>query len=185
MKKSFDFFIVLLFCGLVFLAGCSSRRAATAPGNRDAGGINPFEYGDEFAVRTPGGAVHRVPEQISVPGKESPADVKNPVASSAAISAVKAESDSTGASAEAGAHTGDNVYRVQIGIYEEQNSAEKRAEEARSRVSMDVYVEFEPPFYRVRVGDFKTREEAENYVKILQDFGFRSSFWVRKNFKTP
>jgi len=43
-----------------------------------------------------------------------------------------------------------------------------------------VYVEFEPPFYRVRVGDFQTRKEAESFVKVLQDLGFRGSFWVMK-----
>jgi cell division protein FtsN len=70
-------------------------------------------------------------------------------------------------------------------VFEEQKSAETRAEEARVKVGMNVYVEFEPPFYRVRVGDFKTRKEAEQYVKILQNYGFRGAFWVMKQISVP
>jgi cell division protein FtsN len=72
---------------------------------------------------------------------------------------------------------------VQIGIFEERKSADKCREEALSKVSLNVYIEFEAPFYRVRVGDFKDKKEAEKYVKVMQENGFKGAFWVIKNIR--
>ncbi|MHB9030710.1 MAG: SPOR domain-containing protein [Candidatus Latescibacterota bacterium] len=149
--------------------------------------IDPFEYGDEFAFRLKGirrdasldkpsgGSSALVPENSRAAAPDSTEEIPSPEAAGAP--------ESAGGKSSPSPET--RVYRVQIGIFEERQSAERRAEEARSQVDQKVYVEFEPPFYRVRVGEFKTRKEAEEYVKILQDYGFRGSFWVMKNINTP
>jgi cell division septation protein DedD len=53
-------------------------------------------------------------------------------------------------------------WRVQIAALSSLATAEQVAEEARSRFQEPVYVEYEPPLYKVRVGDFLVREEAES-----------------------
>ena len=76
-------------------------------------------------------------------------------------------------------------YRVQIGIFDNQESAERLRRSARSKADLNVYVEFDTPFYRVRVGDFTTKADAEKYVKILKDKGFQESLWVIKKINKP
>jgi cell division septation protein DedD len=189
MKNHFDFPAVLLFSALIAGGmGCGAGSVSAPPQPVIVTGeIDPFEYGDEFAFRPKGIArndsVEITPAEPAVPAR----DVRKtavPVSPDEKPSAVTpgAPGQTGGESAPA---AGQRVYRVQIGIFEERQSAERRAEEARLKVDQKVYVEFEPPFYRVRVGDFITRKEAEEYVRILQDYGFRGSFWVMKNINTP
>jgi cell division septation protein DedD len=76
------------------------------------------------------------------------------------------------------AETTGSGYRVQIGIDDNKERMENLVQYARSRVDYPVYLEFEPPFYRVRVGDFRTREEAEQCVRRLKSDGFENALWV-------
>lgn len=174
MKKWFDFFAFLvLFAVIMGVCGCSAGRIPVPEPPRTAWEeIDPFEFGDEFsfpphAVRRPvpdgGGDAESLPETVQVPASraETTGSVVSPKRSDGVI------------------------YRVQIGIFEDRDSAEKCAGDARAGVSEKVYIEFEAPFFRVRVGDFVTRREAEAYVKILQDSGFHGSFWIMKNVGTP
>jgi cell division protein FtsN len=147
--------------------------------------LDPFHYGDEF--ETPSSGVDRrglvedmrkgnaSPESTRV-GTGKPVPAVKPPTSERSLPSAPEETESRGEGA---------VYRVQIGVFEDQKAAEARAAEARAKVSGNVYVEFEPPFYRVRVGDFKTRKDAESYVKILQNDGFRGAFWVLKQATVP
>ncbi|MFC1528833.1 SPOR domain-containing protein [Candidatus Latescibacterota bacterium] len=50
---------------------------------------------------------------------------------------------------------------------------------------MNVYLEFETPFYRLQVGDFTTKADAEKHVKILKDKGFKESLWVITKINRP
>jgi len=77
-------------------------------------------------------------------------------------------------------------YRVQIEIFdiEKKSSAYKMAEEARKELDMNVYIEFVTPFYRVRVGDFTERADAEKAVKILKDKGYKDALLVRTRINT-
>jgi hypothetical protein len=52
-------------------------------------------------------------------------------------------------------------WRVQIFASTSMVSADDVAAGARSRFTERVYVEYEPPMYKVRVGDFLTKREAE------------------------
>jgi hypothetical protein len=184
MKKGFVFPFLLLFWAVVALSGCGAGGIAKSGKIHAVEGLDPFAYGDEFALR-PSGTAGK-PAQSLAPGAEKSApEAGRKAVNRAAPLEAKSDTAAVPASAEVKSQPSGTVYRAQIGIYEERKSAEKRAGEARSKVSETVYIEFEPPFYRVRVGDFKTREEAEKYVKTLQDYGFRGSFWVMKNLNTP
>jgi len=187
MKKRFDFPAVLLFSALtVEIGGCGagSVQPHEQPVIR-VEKIDPFEFGDEFAYRTKGIGVETFTEDqaagIDIPSSREKLK-KITVSPTEIPSAAPVEPERPD---ERRQGEGITVYRVQIGIFEEQKYAEQRAEEARSKVDDKVYIDFEPPFYRVRVGDFKTRKEAQEYVKILQNLGFHGSFWIMKNAETP
>ena len=62
-------------------------------------------------------------------------------------------------------------FRVQIYASNRQQEAKREATEVQqgieSQIDMPVYTLSEPPFWKVRIGNFETREEANNYKTIL------------------
>jgi cell division septation protein DedD len=185
MKKVFSFFKVLLLFGIICGTGCGIGVVSKSQHRGMSEDIDPFMYGDEFEFR---GSGESKPGEIS-PGEQAGKGASgiSHVPGPASVEAGRAKQPGTekiaGPSDEKQAES--VIYRVQIGVFEEQKSAEAYAEEARGKVSVNVHVEFEPPFYRVRIGDFKTRKEAEQYVKTIQNYGFRDAFWVMKQVSVP
>lgn len=70
---------------------------------------------------------------------------------------------------------GIDGYRIHI-FFEAGNLSLSKANQAASRYQMlypgdTAYVSFSEPYYRVRVGDFRTRLDAEGYLqKIIRDY---------------
>ena len=64
-------------------------------------------------------------------------------------------------------------YRVQIYSSNRQQAAKSEALELeakiKDKVDQTVYVLYMPPFWKVRLGDFRTYEEAREYKKIIVD----------------
>ena len=62
-------------------------------------------------------------------------------------------------------------YRVQIYSSNQQQTAKGEAldleEKLQSQVNQTVYVQYIPPFWKVRLGDFRTYEEAKEYKKLF------------------
>ena len=60
-------------------------------------------------------------------------------------------------------------YRVQIYSSNQQQTAKTEAldleERLKDKVSQTVYVQYLPPFWKVRLGDFRTYDEAKEYKK--------------------
>ena len=75
-------------------------------------------------------------------------------------------------------------YRVQIGAFEDKDRADKMKTSALSKIDLPVYVEYLTPFFRVRVGDFTEKSEAEECVKFLKEMGFKEALWVYTNINT-
>ena len=186
MKKVFPFFPVLLFSVIIGGIGCGIGGVSRNQHRGMIEEIDPFTYGDEFDLQGSGKS-GQGEAPVDVQAKEDVSDTSQGSKSAPVqIERVKpAETPKVTEPSGAEPHTEGVIYRVQIGVFEEQKSAETQAEEARAKVNMNVYVEFEPPFYRVRVGDIKTRKEAEQYVKVLQSYGFRGAFWVMKRVNIP
>lgn len=67
-------------------------------------------------------------------------------------------------------------WRVQILASSSMVNAEELAQRARGRFTEGVYVEYEPPLYKVRVGDFMTKAAAKQMVTRAQAEGFDA--WV-------
>lgn len=79
-------------------------------------------------------------------------------------------------------------FRIQI-FFDSGNRSRSKAYEVRDKFSekypgQPVYVSFKEPYYRVRVGDFRTRLEAEGFLqKIRPDYP--NSFTITEKIKPP
>ena len=62
-------------------------------------------------------------------------------------------------------------YRVQVYSSNQQQTAKGEAldleEKLQSQVNQTIYVQYLPPFWKVRLGDFRTYEEAKEYKKTF------------------
>ncbi len=75
-------------------------------------------------------------------------------------------------------------FRVQI--YSGSNRNDAYAAQSRFRnqyTDMDSYINYEEPNYRVKVGDFTSRSEANNFMRVLRSqynsvFVFQEDIWV-------
>jgi len=75
-------------------------------------------------------------------------------------------------------------YRVQIFSASNRGAAENAAKEARSRLEReDVYVAFEPPYFKVHVGDFATKDAADKFVKAARKRRYDTPFPVQTEIK--
>ncbi len=71
------------------------------------------------------------------------------------------------------------VYRVQIftsRLYTEASREKAIAEEI---FNLPVYLDYEVPYYKLRVGDFTTRGEAEDMLPEIKAIGYRNA-WVAR-----
>jgi len=71
------------------------------------------------------------------------------------------------------------VYRVQIftsRLYAEANRERALADEI---FNLPVHLDYEVPYYKLRVGDFTTRDEAEDMVSEIRAIGYRNA-WVAR-----
>uniref|UniRef100_A0A7C4TB91 SPOR domain-containing protein n=1 Tax=candidate division WOR-3 bacterium TaxID=2052148 RepID=A0A7C4TB91_UNCW3 len=69
-------------------------------------------------------------------------------------------------------------FRVQIFASTTQRNASRVADDARSVFGGKVYIEYVPPYYKVRIGDCLTKEEAETLKNRALSAGYRGAFVV-------
>ncbi len=69
-------------------------------------------------------------------------------------------------------------FRVQIFASSTQDGANKVANDARGIFGGKVYIEHTPPYFKVRVGDCLTKEDAESLKSLAINKGFRGAFVV-------
>ncbi len=69
-------------------------------------------------------------------------------------------------------------FRIQIMMLENADTAQKVRQEAEELFNIGVYVDFEPAFYKVRIGDFTDRFQAEVTLEIVRSKGYRDAFVV-------
>ncbi|NIR51080.1 hypothetical protein GWO43_20950 [candidate division KSB1 bacterium] len=70
-------------------------------------------------------------------------------------------------------------YRVQIIQTTDRQKAKDVQKDAVLRFDEDVYLVFDPPFYKVRVGDFVNWFDAEKLQRLAMRKGFRDAWVVR------
>jgi hypothetical protein len=72
-------------------------------------------------------------------------------------------------------------YRVQVLSTDDLDEANRiRAEVYEKTTRKEVYVIFEPPFYKVKVGDFTSKSEADNLRFKLNQLGYTESKVVQE-----
>jgi len=76
-------------------------------------------------------------------------------------------------------------WRVQIFATTDYERASAVREEAESLFRVPVYLKFEAPYYKVRVGECRTRTEAEALRRRAVKLGYTSAFPVRTRIKVP
>ena len=70
-------------------------------------------------------------------------------------------------------------YRVQVFASTTRAQAEWAAGRARRRFPDDtVYIVFQAPWHKVRIGDYRTQRDAEEKLKEARSKGYREPFWV-------
>ena len=69
-------------------------------------------------------------------------------------------------------------FRVQIFASNTEGNASRVAEDARGAFNEQVYIEYVAPYYKVRVGDYLTREEIEPLKNKALSLGYRGAFIV-------
>jgi len=76
-----------------------------------------------------------------------------------------------------GSGTGRACYRVQLLASTLKEEAESVLEVAKGLFSDNVYVEYSEPYYKIRVGDFSEKEDAELTRERANELGFVDA-WI-------
>ena len=78
----------------------------------------------------------------------------------------------------------DYVFRVQLGSTADYEAAIVMEERATTTFEEEIVVQFGSPYYRVRVGKFNNREDAQKLQQVAIKNGYRRS-WVIRTENTP
>jgi hypothetical protein len=76
-------------------------------------------------------------------------------------------------------------FRVEVLATDDLDEANNMRSELRFRLRQNVYIIFDPPFYRVRIGDYETRNAAENQTFKLRQLGYQESRVISDIIKIP
>ncbi len=72
-------------------------------------------------------------------------------------------------------------YRVQVHSFRDRNTAEAAMSQLRRRFNMGnvrLYIDHEPPYHKVRVGDFRSKENAAHILKKIQSRKEYRDAWI-------
>jgi SPOR domain len=72
-------------------------------------------------------------------------------------------------------------YRIQLYTSKLYGPASKELNIAREVFDQKVWMDYEVPYYKIRVGDFSSRDEAEKYLPTVREAGYESAWVVRVN----
>jgi cell division septation protein DedD len=158
---------------------CAGRRAALAAvllAALAAGGVG---CGRQAVPRAPADLPTELPSEEEAgrvtPASEEaipllPRDLRSPAATPAA--------DSTTAAPAGTARRQHYGYRVQLFASSSEAVARQRADEFARVFAEPVYLDYEGLLYKVRVGDFVSRDEAEALRRRVAEAGYDGAFVV-------
>jgi hypothetical protein len=149
--------VILILVACLFL-GCASQKPAKRPA-AEIGTIKNFEQmNEEFEPTTLPDDDIRI-EDVNVTQTSSEDVTDNP-----------------DLAAEDSIVTG---YRIQLFQTEDAEEAKNIQKDAILRFNHDVYRVFDPPFYKVRVGDFLNWYDAEKLQKLAIQKGYHEAWVIR------
>jgi len=71
------------------------------------------------------------------------------------------------------------VYRVQVFTSRLYSEAARERQLAEEIFNLPIYLDYEVPYYKLRVGDFTTRDQAENMLAEIKTIGYKNA-WVAR-----
>lgn len=77
------------------------------------------------------------------------------------------------------ARTSYESYRIQLFTSNTYGPAVREMNIAWEVFDREVHLDYEVPYYKVRVGDFATRDDAEKYLPAAKEAGYRNAWVVR------
>lgn len=178
MNKLLALSICIVSILVMTLTGCSigTMKSKEQRLNELVNSINPFDFGDEFL-------------QDTTKSKDSDSTKSSSIKVN---SNTRVHTDTNSSSYKNNQQLRDSMttpysdstvdrfgYRIQIGAFEYKENAEELKIFARSKTDLTIYVVYIAPFYRVRVGDFTEKSEAEKCVKFLKDKGFSDARYIQ------
>ncbi len=163
---------IFMSIGLSLFLGCAARQVtqdAESPGDiggEIAGTERTEPEGEETQVTMPPGAedIYDIEEEMPVERDIEERDRMEEDLPFAGRDSILVE-DVTRSSSETEKYTVG--YRVQVFASKELEKAKKVKSEMSDQTSLGVYIEFEDGMYKVRAGDFGSREEAAEARKRL------------------
>jgi hypothetical protein len=142
----------------LWMIGCGGRQEATRDSTADAGAtLRGFEADFNPSSLDP------------VPG--GPARATHP-------DSVSATSGHSGTPTASGA---ESVQGFRVQVFSTTNIDEANAKKATLEEAIPqerVYIEYDPPAYKIRAGNFLTRYDADRFVRFLSDRGFTGAWAV-------
>ncbi|MBT3604580.1 MAG: SPOR domain-containing protein [Candidatus Latescibacteria bacterium] len=76
-------------------------------------------------------------------------------------------------------------FRLQIFSASTRQAAEDARNRAKQQLSRDdIFIDFEPPYFKVRIGNFKTRKDAEKLRDTAKKQGYETPFVVETQIQT-
>lgn len=162
-----DRYKICCIIGFFFIACGGSRVSKTTEPSPESGAIIGLENLDE----------NFDPSKL----KEPPI----PIIAKSSDKQKNADADRAGALAAVELSKEIIGYRIQILQTEDAQEAREFQQDAFLRLDIDAYVSYDNPYYKVRVGDFTSRFEAEEFLATLEGRGFKSAWIVRTLIVNP
>lgn len=163
-------FLIILLAVITLLIGCSASTSSRYETKKETGKETETEvtkdaaeefditpYQTEINIETPSIATDKLPPDVWYGYEDSSSNTERKIVGTT------------------------DGYRVQVlstDDIDEANRIRKEIDEKTTR--KEVYVIFEPPFYKVKVGDFTSKSEADNLRFKLNQLGYTESKVVQE-----
>ena len=170
MKNISNIFKLVLVLA-VFLSGCSmpNRQAKMKRDKRTAAEkrFDPLGFvGDDSVITGRSAAADSLPARK--PSPETAMVTETPLLPPAPDTLVPADT-----------LPHEVIFRVQVYASKSFDEAQKFAAEIESMFPESVYVEYQMPYYKVRLGEFSDPDEGEQFLQEVKDMGFKKAWLVR------
>ena len=73
----------------------------------------------------------------------------------------------------------DEIFRIQIFESTESSIAKAEAKRFQNILGDTVYINFETPLYKLRIGNFSNRRQAEEAISAIENLGVKGSWVIR------
>ena len=74
---------------------------------------------------------------------------------------------------------GNEIFRIQIFESTESSIAKAEAKRFQNILGDTVYINFETPLYKLRIGNFSNRRQAEEAISAIENLGVKGSWVIR------